>query len=482
MNVNTQNWDKRNVWPLPSGELVVRQTLVNVADAFATSAKKYLGGFSVKNPRTEEVWHYCLTLEIGLTTDLYLRIFPEWFDWENSSSSIEAILLNSTTYSSGLEGLKFGFSYALVEDEIIITSPFFGTYWGIVGGGLILAAKQASGNPNTTAIEIPRGISCSWAGRSVIATSDALHFSDALKPRTYVAENIVNPPGGSIYGLHVNSGGALIICTTSGVYAFPEDAAASGQVIVGIFSKLTDYETVSYDSTVSHKGRVYGLTRKGYRLIDDSGSDEYELDEKAYAHFDEPRIHFDDYRNGRIFSMPDAIVVSVAEYLHLTDMNTRLGTWWYRFSGEPAKFDLRGTLLEGNGEAVFLFYDAPAWECGNKGATIKGSITGNIQLGPENSPVLRHLDFMSDSYATYTIHVNNTSKTKAGFANAPIVGTDTWTGGTKYREAAKRSRQTDWAIRGDDININIDVSHYPHKIPNTVDLVFKGPGKKRPDA
>ncbi len=477
MLVQTKGWDLRNVWPLPSGELAVRPTLINIADSYATNSKNYLSGFSVKNPRTDETWHYCLAK--FAPSNLILYTFPEWFNWENLTQPIQDSYISELPIDTVS---KWGLSYALVEDEILICSPFFDTYWGVVGSGTIPAEKVASVNPNTTALNVPRGICVGWAGRAVIATPEALYFSDALAPRTFVAENIVNPPGGSIYGLHVNAGGALIVCTSTGVYALPEDAAASGQLVIGIFSKLTDYETISYDSTCSHKGRVYGLTKKGYRLIDEQGSNETELDELAINHYDEPRIHFDDYRVGRIFSAPDALVVSIAEYLHLTDMNTKNRTWWYSFSGEVSGFALRGVLLEDSGEPVYLFYNGPAWQCGNRGATIKGSITGNIQLTPEISPVLRHIEFMSDSYTTYTVHINNTSKTKAGFANAPLVGTDTWTGGTAYREAAKRSRQTDWAVRGDDINIGIDVLHYPHKIPVSVNFEFKGPGKKRPDA
>lgn len=479
MLIQTKGWDLRNVWPLPSGELAVRPTLLNIADSFATLNKKYLSGFSVKNPRTDETWHYGLAVLDPSVLVLYT--FPEWWDWENSNIPIQYKgITTSLTNWSDLS--KFGLSFAIVEDEMLICSPYFDTLWGLVGNGLRPVEKVASVNPNTTAINVPRGLCVSWAGRAVIATPEALYFSDALAPRTFVAENIVNPPGGSIYGLHVNAGGALIVCTSTGVYALPEDAAASGQVVVGIFSKLTDFETIGYDSTCSHKGRVYGLTKRGYRLIDEQGSNETELDEMAIGHYDEPRIHFDDYRLGRIFSAADSLVVSIAEYINLTDVGAKVRSWWYGFSGEVSSFALRGVLFEDSGEPIFLFYDGPAWLCGNRGATVKGSITGNLQLAPNNSPVLRHIEFMSDSYTTYTVHVNNTSKTKAGFANAPIVGTDTWTGGTKYREAAKRSRQTDWAIRGDDINLNIDVLHYPHKIPLSVDLTFKGPGKKRPDA
>jgi len=77
-----------------------------------------------------------------------------------------------------------------------------------------------------------------------------------------------------IYGLHVNSGGALIIVTSKGVYALPEDAsyAGIGGIVLPIWTKLSDYECLGYNQSASFRGRVYGLTKVGYTLIDDKNT------------------------------------------------------------------------------------------------------------------------------------------------------------------------------------------------------------------
>lgn len=470
-NFQTKGWDLRNAWPLNTGEIATREALVTLG--FLTNTT-LLNCFTIRNQRTNVIWH--ITLD-----DTKISVLDENFT-----------ILQVITHGVGLPKGKVPFDCAIVEDELIITSPFLPTYWGIIGSGLILATKVASVNPNTTALNVPKGLCVGWSGRVVISDGQSMYFSDALAPRTFVAENTIDPPGGIIYGLHVNDGGALIIVTSTGVYALPEDAAASGQIVLGIFSKLTDYGAIDYQTSAISHGRVYGLTKKGYRLIDDKGSSETLLDEDVMSRSGIPRISFEDYRAGKLFGSELGPIVSISGYIHMHDLATETKSWWAGFDssvGNTRRLDLQGLLYDNSGEMFFpTAYDGYALALyGNRddlyGANEQtvGVVAGRIMTPPEASPVIRDVEFSTDSEETIEVFINNTSKTLTPSFSAPIIGTTVW-GGAVYKEVPLKSRRVSFAIRGDEVVMELKTLEYPSRLPPIVDVQFRGPGKKRPNS
>jgi hypothetical protein len=469
MNFDISNWDKRNVDVLPSGELCVREEFRRISSTF--TGLQVLAGWTIKCQTTDVVWHYIVTLSSSLGVQLYIV--------DENQVTIQLFTYNSFTPPKDV-------SLSVIEDQVMICSPDLPALWGIVGSGVVIATSQASVNTMTTALtDIPMGIAVSWAGRNVIATREAMYFSDALYPRTYVGQNAIDPPGGSIYGLHVNAGGALIVCTTTGVYALPEDAAASGQIVIGIFSKLTDYECINYRTTASCKGRVYGLTKRGYRVVDDKGSDEVMLDDStvsmpSLSGFSTGRIHFNDYREGKIFGGHDGVYVWMAgRAISYSNFSAKMKSWWTTTVSTMIT-SFGGMGFENDGTELFFFV-GPHLRCGNNGneADPIALVSGRVELPPELSPVVRYVTFASDTYESFRFFIRDTLKTATPKQFSPIVGTDTWEGGTKYIEPRIQSRQTDWALRGDDLVFVLGVSQHPSKIPSTLDVEFKGPGKKR---
>lgn len=464
-------WDMRNVWPLPSNELAVRQGFTKpLSYSFSTSvfaAMTIVSGFSVKNPRTDMVYHYLLTNTSG--TALALYIADE--DW----NSIQAITLplNSATADTFPH---IGFSYALVEDEILVTSPFFASYWGIVGGPLIVASKIASVNPDTTALNVPKGISVGWAGRAVVGSPDgSMWFSDALFPRTYVGFNAINPPGGSIYGLHVNAGGALIVCTSTGVYSLPEDASATGQIVVGIFSKLSDYACIQYDTTCVCKGRVFGLTERGYALIDTQTSEETELDDKFGNHSNDGRMHFANYKLGRIYGGNDGPIVTISGYSNFTHLSFGFKSWWTY--GER-QLDITGLCSNDDGEQFYLTRAAPLFKCADADEIPVSTVFGRYDMSAQANPVIRRVIFRTNAGLTRKVKINGVTVTDVVTAVAPVCGTDSWGSGV-YREDEILTCVTDWAVRTNNVAVELTFTGYGAMIPTYVDVVFRGPGKRR---
>lgn len=471
MIIKTKNWDLRNVEALQSGELCVRQAFDNSLSGTTpfTAATKVFGGFTVKHPTNDSVWHYAVVLDT--TVKLYV---------------LDEYLVELFSYDYGVSVAPMDVTHSIVEDEIIVACPGLPTLWGVVGSGLIVAAKVDSVNPATTALDIPQGLCVSWAGRTVISPGDALYFSDALYPRTYVAENILNPPGGTVYGLHVNKGGALIIVTSSGVWALPEDAAASGQLVIGIWSKLTDYACAGFRNSCCAVGRVFGLTDGGYRLIDDAQADTIALDESMVSRSSPGRITFADYRQGWIFGGQNGVYVVIGKYLHYSDMSSEYQSWIT--TSYSTGFVVTALLSEQDGNEMFLM-DMGAGvnrffvRNGNARAvdgtdTMYGSIAGRMGGSPAGSPVIRRVSFNVNTYKVAMVRVLDTQKSVTPIAYAPIIGTSSWGSGT-YEENRLRSVKVPMAIRGDDLGFEVQLQHYPALIPNVIDIDIKGPGKGR---
>lgn len=461
---STEKFNLRNAWPSGSGEIAVREAFAPTDTTGTLETADTWAGFSVKCPRTNVVFHYIVSDQGG-----NFNIFDE---------NIISIQRKALT---GSVPKRVALCYAIVEDEIIVTSPYFPTLWGLLGNGLIQAVKVASVNPNTTAIDIPKGISVGWAGRAVISDGEALYFSDALAPRTFTAENIVVPPGGTVYALHVNSGGALIIVTENGVYALPEDAAASGQLVVGVFSKLTDYCAIDYETTCVSHGQVYGMTQKGYRRIDIEGSDEVLLDEDNMSRSDSLRIAFTDYRRARMFSAQSGPIVSISARMYVSDLATSFGCWWVL----GTELSLTGILFDNTGEEFYLVEQNLYSKSGNNSSeeTVSAFTAGRIVPEAGQSRVIREIEFVTDAQDTLQIFLNTATKTITPKYAAPQIDVDTWdTAGLVYREAPLRDYRAQWSVRGNEIAPEIKLGTWPAILPLSINIDFKGPGKNRPSS
>jgi hypothetical protein len=467
MNFNIEDWDKRNVDILSSDEFCVREVLSSFTLDFDLGSKEVpIKAWSVKCQSTNVTWHYVLFY--SSTDGVILHIYDDYYE-----------LIQSFTYNVKL--MPETASLSIIEDQLLITSPSLRTVFGIVGSGVVYATSQPSVNTMTTALEeIPKGISVSWAGRLVIADRQTLFISDALYPRTFVGENTLDPPGGAILGLHVDAGGALIICTTTGVYGLSEDAAASSQVVIGVFSKLSGYNCLNYNNTVSHRGLVYGLTERGVTVIDASNQPEILLDEKTVPTNEYGRIFFRDYREGRIFSGNESLFIQVDENTTcVVNTSRKFKSWWQT---NTALTYLAGVGFENDGTEIFI-NDRIVFKLGNnttnsRESRITGVVAGRFELPPEISPVLRTVDFMSDSWDTMSVFIRDQEKSITPKKFSPIIGTDSWDT-PKYIESRFKSIETSWSLRGDDLPFTLKVKDYPFKIPKTLDCTFKGPGKKR---
>ncbi len=362
MKFDATEWSKTNLWRMASGELCVRPGLRRI---YTPSSRLLVGGFSLANAETGELWHYIWDVATTGAKDCRLRILDEDFQ-----------VFQIYVYGSDVE--PRGLSYARVQGQLLLGSPDLPTLWGYEGSGVRLAVKVAS-DSGSTEIDVPRGIISSWNNRAVVCNGANMFVSDPVSfgggdLRTFIGENQNQRPG-AVYGLHEGAGSTIIVLTSVGVYAL--ESAASAVAVVGsngtAWRVLSHAESLSYDSSCIIDGRVFALTKDGYMAVDIEDGDEIALTEPYMPRAYGPRVSLEDYRAGVLLSGEHGPICAVEDQnvAHFYDTRTGVNAWW-RSSVTPTAFALRGILKDVDGSDMLL--------CSNGVYRVTGDFDGEIAL------------------------------------------------------------------------------------------------------
>lgn len=446
--VNLSSWSRRNLWPLASGDLAVRPGLREMYD---TGADVVHAGFSVRSDLTSEMFHY-LVIEDS-TGDLQVHILDEFF-----TKIVEFAWSDDATLTGPV-------TRAVVNGNMVIASPGLPPLRGRIGEMLYFAKKRTNSiNPDLTTQPLPRGIVTGWANRCVYAEGNTIQFSDAGDPLSIVSINFVNPEGEYIYGLHESGAGSLIIVTTTGVYELSREAAARGQVVLGIIRKVCDYAAPGYGCSAVSRGRVWGTTRRGVRLVDTPDPFEILMAEPRVAATSFPAVAFDNFQLSTVYTGADGIVLSLdgAQLACLFDEATQSFSWWSASSAleSDSGFDVVGTLFDYDGSLLLLVGGGILKPVGNYDTgdgTVVGSVVGRIPTHPGESLTIRSVEIAGDGPGSAYCSVGGTNKTEAipqagVVAGSGVIGTATWL------QAPVRSRAFNWANRTDDHSVEFGVT------------------------
>jgi len=467
---------KRNCWMLSGGDLAVRPGL-RLLKAAETN-REIVGCFTVDNVNTQEVWHYIVDVSNSDDTDVNVNIYDDAF-----------VQVQSLSVTS--ERRPRAVSHAMVLEQIIISSPDFPTLWGVVGGGIKEAVKVASDSGNTH-IDIPRGLCMAWGqDRVVICSGATVYVSDAVtstggSPRTFIGANAVPRPG-NIYGLHQDGSGNLVTCSTSGVWAWPWDAAAT-TIVQGGWQKMSEYPTHDFRRTAVAHGRVYGLTRRGYRVIDREGTEENNISEPRISSGTANAIETADYRTyARMHDGEHGPIINLTtdSAFLMADLSAGFGSWWtMTHAGEEAH--IQGTLRTTEGDELLVTQDGVYAYGGNfdgtqttAGGTQPSAIMlGSFKLSPESSNVIRRVHFGVDG-TTAKIAVNGVVSTKTPTQVGVVLGTSTWNGATLFRTAPIQSASADFAVRTDEAQVEVGALNPLTRMSVDVSIVLGGQSRKR---
>ena len=429
--VDLSKGDTRNMERGPDGRLYSRRGFRRVYDPTDATI---IAGHSVKHPLTERTWHYLVVVD---STGVKVRVIDE--DQETLEQEFTVGVASARTVT-----------FCVVQNQLFISSPDFATVWSWLGGSLAFCRSKPSVNEGTTTLEDPRGLSVSWAGgRRVVAKNGLLYFSDALAPRTFVAQNVLYGDWASpIYGLHVSAEGMLVVAAESGVWALPESASAAGQIVLGQWSKLTTFRALDYGVTVETRGQVWGATRDGVRRLVPDG-EEVKLweaagiraaDATALSVFGAVEVRDIDMRDGRLVAYADGLCVAVDRKLrslfHVVNIAQGFRSWWSA-PNHLTDGTLVGTMMDHRGDDLFLFGDGVTRLRGNfdgddglnsaAGAQPSGYMSTSVDDGPGDSTVLREVRVESNSLQGVKMSVNGIARAAESVpTRAPKLGAATW--------------------------------------------------------
>ncbi len=495
VTVDVSSWSKVNMWRHSSGELCVRPGLRTMG--LPETGRKLVGGFSVVNSYTPEIWHYAFDVDEDddANRDLTLRIYDETFQIFQ-------------TFALGVNVVPRVITSAVVEGQILITSPDFPSIFGIVGSGVTLAQTVDSDNPATTAIAVPRGICTRWCNRVVIADGRSIYISDPVSStggdvRTFVAANQNQRPG-VVYGIHEGAGDSLVAVTSDGVYTLGADAAAVG--IVGTngtgWRLVNHHRASSYASSCAVRGRVYALTKDGYAPVDTDTNEEVRLSEPLMPRAVFARISLEDHRDAKMHATDEGPLVSsiAAAAIHRTDVVSGLQSWW-RYANDGNDFEVVGVLhdLDGTqmfmsplGGALVLSGDVDGVAAISALTTLAtGSIFGVIPPDPTANRLVLHVDAAAAVGGTASVlgcSIRGSRKSGALEAdgNGYVIGTSTWTqSGKRLTTAPISSARFDFGpahcTRTDDVGIEIEAKGNGARTAQKIAVTFADSRHDSPD-
>ncbi|QDP58223.1 MAG: hypothetical protein Unbinned1446contig1004_10 [Prokaryotic dsDNA virus sp.] len=509
MKVNIADFDLRNMEINQAGELAVRhgrtdyQNLRNPDGSTLTSlsfdANK---AFSVKSQFVDDIRFYILGANrdaAGALSggDIFLMVLDETLDYRNRKQ-----IINLGKYRN-----VRALTSAVVNGQLIISSPDLPTLWGYTGSGVTFARKQDSVNVTTETISIPNGICVSWAGRCVIAKGEALFVSDPLAPRTYTAGGIVTLPG-TVYGLHVGVNGELIAVTGNGVYSLSSQAASQGQNIIGSLQKLSSYRASSYECSALTPNGLYGLTRRGVTRIDTDSSEEIIVSDGSYIRSLTEMINYPDYRVGKLFQTEKGLCLSIGDIdsdgdddytggACMIDFHTGTKSWWT----ERAVTRIESVFKSREGDDVFLLRSATGTppftgrtkvamfdKIGNTNETpTTGYVSGIVASDLEKSPVVRYVYMSANNGGLKSscavrgekFRRNGTLQEVVTKSNGIVIGTDFWadsmTDKRRYKTAELVRSRFDFAKHTNDISLEVGIQGATARV-RVLNLDIKGYG------
>lgn len=483
--IDARTLAKRNMATNGAGQLSTRPGMRRLLNA---STSRFYGGFTNRDGTTGDVQHIIIAGESSAPVGLELRVYDENFALQATVSLLSNAIPRAVTVG-------------MVLRQVMIGSPEFPTLWGIQSGTYRIATKVENEESGLSAIEVPDGILTQWLNRIVVANGTALYFSDAVavtggSPRTFYAQNQNNRPG-AIFGLHVSGGGMLMACTDQGVYGLDPAAAAVG--IIGSngadWRKLSDHETTAYSTTCTANGRLYGLTKRGYRLIDTEDGAEVDLDDPMMTRAIGTRVSLDDYRACRIYGGAEGPIISCDSIpaVYVTEQPGGVDCWWTATT-TAADMDLRvfGLLRDVDGSDLLLTaggvyamggnFDGTTALTGGFAAQPVGGMFGTLPSRPDENETIRKVHVsvantgaraaLRGDLQTSAIYVDN--------VYGPVIGTSSWGGAWRHMTAPTVAHRLDFDVNSNDLAVEVGLDGCDNRIQPVVVLDDGVQGKNRP--
>jgi hypothetical protein len=478
-NVSINGWERHNVVTDSAGRIWSRRGFV-----VATLANDLVGGslfvdgFSVRSPTSTEVFHYAF-LQDTATNVVTLAVLAENFT-------------TMFTMSLGQMPTAPTFFWAMVNKQLMINSESMASpLYGLPGGGLVPALKVTSENPDTTALDIPTGIICSFGDRMPIAQGSVVYFNDpTIDPRTYVAENTLGLTG-QIYDMFQASDGGLYMFTDSGLYIMSSDALGQGQSVVGFVRLVPNVRTLKTRNACPTSFGVVVLTERGCQII---GGPDVEFSTYRGRRKITPNVEVDDMRIfGSVWPVDDGVMVgfgTACDFSVYVDF-ARGGEVTFIHNeaadGDVEPLHLVGVLTDRDGETVYLTPETArvalltgggemqSYVAG--GVPVRAALCGKLDLGPQQTPLLRRVS-VSAASAGQAIEAACNGAQHTGLTTATrgdlVADTGELWGTASWADLTARSVRLTLNVRASEPNMEVVCEGADRRVVDNVDVQIAG--------
>lgn len=472
-NIDISKWEKHNVVVDALGRLWSRRRMLG-AHRPILGDTQFVGGFSVRVPSSNEVMHYIFEQSFN-TGAVTLFVVSEEF--------IELL-----RFPLGIMPSSPMFNWAMVNNQIMINSPSMSTpLYGLPGGGLMPALKVDSENPDTTALDIPTGYICSFGDRMPIAQGSIVYFNDpGVDPRTYVSQNTL-PLSSSIYDIFQGQDGGLYMFTGDGLYVMASDALGQGQSVVGFVGLVPNTRTSRPGNACPTAFGVAYLTRNGVKVLN---GPEVEFSTYHGRRSLTEGVEMEDIRQfGRLYPTDRGVVVGFGrERDYSIDVDFTSGTVTFVSVAENEDMpqqNVFGILTGRDGEILYM--TASRIRCAIGTGSVEGedegikvpieaALAGRIQIGPNDSPLIRRVSVSAANIGASIATACN-GKTDEGKLTSVnddvIIGTDIW-GEKNYSGGTTRSVRTTLNVRTSEPNIEIQMTGGDRRIGSQIEVQIGG--------
>jgi hypothetical protein len=459
---------------------ILRNRKAMVSQKTPTASTTFVAGFSIESASTSEVWHY-LFEQHSTSLEVTLRVFTE--EWVEMFNLPMGVLPKNPVISWGQN-----------TGQLMVHSPAFSSaLWGIPGGGLISAVKQDSINPDTTAIDIPRGHISSFGDRFAIAQGNVIYFNDppgaanSYEVRTFVGlSNAIALPG-AVFDLIQGPDGALYIFTSAGVFTLPADATGQGQSVAGWLQKIPGIETVQSGNACAIASGVAVLQRDHVVLLPTGRV--IPITNRSTRYIYSGVVRVDDLRiGGRLLQTDSGFAVSFPgfrEFMFHVDLN----------GPEPfvSAWTTNGTLviepvatLQGrDGETLYVMPNQVArpfvrYTANTSVDDVIGVASGAVQMPADAGPVIRRMFAVADNLNGIIAGLvddgyNNT--TVPAKTTDAIIGTGLWGTANVFQRKQKNVRMN-FNVRASQPQVQVLVQGSHRTIGASIELEAAGQGQR----
>jgi hypothetical protein len=378
-------------------------------------------------------------------------------------------------------------SHAVGNNQLFINSPAFSApLYGIAGGGLITAVRSESNNPDTTALDIPAGHTCSFGDRFAIGAGPFVYFNDpGVDPRVFVDIN-AKPFPGAVYDVMQGPGGSLFVFTTAGLYTVAADALGQGQDVSGFISRVPGLETSRPRNAIAAAGRVIVLQRDGVQIVD---GQKIGIAASVSRRFWSKAVEVEDFRQvGELYPVPGGFIVGFRGrrgHFLTVDLERESASWT---TSTQSSLSAVGTLRSRDGEALIVLRDRVVVPHGNAdfdAATIRGVAVGSLETAEDDRPVVRRVTVSGANVGqTNGVTVNGEDKTSTTAARTGdfVIGTSLWSADdVRYAGRTARTTRHGFNVRASEPAIEVRFDGGDRRIEATVDIEVNGQGRRRRD-